>query len=461
MFRSIKYIKHLFLWGIGCLSLVSCVLERPLGDDEINEGYRAQMSIRIQTLNNLVEQAEIAEKISTFRVILIGEEGVEINRLISYEEGNTMPAEDFLYDFTWFTTPGDKTFYLIANEKSIGELSFKPDTSLPANLPEDLSQWLDSFVPLENSYGAEPDDGDDAPDPSDLSAVLNVVYFTPDYSVKDGSIYLPYSSVYNISVGPKEYKELDMYLVPVATKFTFNFINKRTNPVEVSGISLNSVNSANYLLATVSGDDLNKSIDGVEYYWVDWLARISEMSHSESEFSQNVPFNGTYGWITLYTVPEEMDLYIKDFVTEESKFTIPEAQVEQGGDDNDDDDDDGTGDDTGSGEIIITPSLYSLASQYVAESRNLFDSDVEAENDPQIYNLTLKFKDTVTGTSVVFEDQPIENLQALFRNTNVIINVTFGQGDIEVYAEIANWTDKFINGWVSEGQKPGGSNPFN
>lgn len=456
MFSSVKYIKHFFLWGIGCLSLASCVSERPSGSDGINEGDRAQMSIRIQTLNNRVAQAEIAEKISTFRVILIGEEGVEINRLISYEEGNTMPAEDFLYDFTWFTTPGDKTFYLIANEESIGELSFKQDASLPANLPDNLSEWLDSFVPLENSDGTEPDDGDDGPDPSDLSAVLNAVYFTPYYSVEGGSIYLPYSSVYNITVEPKEYKELDMFVVPVATKFTFNFINKRTHPVEVSGISIDLVNSANYLLATVSGDDLNKSIDGVEYYWVDWLAEISAMSQHQSEFSQNVPFNGRYGWITLYTVPNESDLHTKNFITEETKFTIPEAEVEQGDDDNGD----GTDDGTDTGEIIITPSVYSLASQYVAESRNLFDSDVQAENNPQIYTLTLKFMDTVTGTSVVFEDQPIENLQALFRNTNVIINVTFDQGNIEVYAEIANWNDKFINGWVSEGQKPGGTVPF-
>ena len=75
-----------------------------------------------------------------------------------------------------------------------------------------------------------------------------------------------------------------------------------------------------------------------------------------------------------------------------------------------------------------------------------------------MYYLTFNFTDTRDNSPLELADEYlyIDNLNALFRNTFCIINVRLGQGDVDVYAEIADWNQKSIQGWVNEGQaRPG------
>lgn len=381
--------------------------------------------------------AATAEMINNLRIIMIDTDAdtIEVNQLVTFDIPGGIPAANFPFDFTCYTNSGYKKFYLFANEDRVQDIMYADgNTSRPSN----LSDLFDSFKTGDENI-------------VQLEAALNSVYFSPQYAADtNGSIYLPYSSVYdNVFVAeiPEKGEGLrstaEMFLVPVATKFCFNFTNSRDYAVEVNGISLKSISSSNFLLGQVGSTDQSKTIPNVtgSFYWVDWLAQISKLSQQEPGYYPNLSFNEKYGWISDYSLPLETTTNIPQnyiFVGAQESFSVPGVLDGETGE----------------------AGVYTAGPFYVPESKNFLDPITNTISSYQVYYLTLLLIDSEDYKEAPdFTDVYIPNLKALFRNTNVNINVNMEQGEIDVYAEIAPWNQKSINGWVTEGSAPN-PNPF-
>lgn len=454
---------------LACLLLVSVCAScshHGYGDDDPDidrSDGRVAMFFHIDMLASEQTQG-VAEKVRSLRIIVFNDESIEYNTRIDITEKN-QDAGSFMYDFRWLTEPGDKHIMVFANEESVKSIEYvipsqdpdDPPEIIPEDYPRNLTELLDMYEP-------------DSEKTQELITIMNYVAFEPDFSTEESAIYLPYSTYYDIKAEKATSKWRPIYLVPVATKFIFKFENKRQNAVKVNGISLASVNRSTYLMG--QPDELTKMYGEKSYYWVDWLQRILEASgeiDGFDEFDKNVSFNSQVGWIIDYKIPNPDDAAIYNFPGKDDSsviLTIEGAKkVSDPEDDSDADPDDENDSDNGSDSDDIIPSYASTPVYYLPESRNYKNpeliSENEEENDDegQTYYLTLLLEDIGTGTGPLFENVPIPNLKALFRNTYVIIKIEMSEGDIEVYGEIAKWNEKEIYGWVEEGEEPA-NNPF-
>ena len=390
------------------------------------------LSINISTIATRASESSVKEQINSFRIIMIGNDTVELNKKITQNTN----AADFNYFLTLPTSFGKKKFYLFANEDNVNDLQFQENRIPPGmTAPISLTNYLESFK-----------EGNLASEFSEL------IYFSPDYKTDNNIISLPYSSVYEVNV-TNSAQDIDMYLVPAATKFTFNFFNYRLTsyPIILEGLSINEVNPKTYLFGQVGREDYNKFVPGETEpsYWIDWLAKVSKLSQNEDGFSNNVNFNEKYGWIKDYSIPEYNNNTQTHFffaATGASGTTTPvDPMLIYGGHEDETD------------EETIIPYVLTLGPYYIPESKNIIDPDTEGElsEGQQAYFLTIDWKESEEYKEMPeFTNVVISNLQALFRNTNIIINIRMRQGDVEIYAEIADWNSKSIKGWANEGSVP-------
>lgn len=441
----IRNISFLILISLG---LSSCIHDYYPGEEWEDGNIDPNQTILFLDLRalNPSNSTTPVEKIKSVRVIITGtavadsEESdgnenpvttksiVECNRLYEYP---IVEASSFSYTLTWSSNLGKKSVYVIANEGSIGD---------------DFSKTLAKYQEME--------------DAGDLATWLESYSFTPDYSTSGNSIFLPYTySKTDFEPLPGKVNTVNCWLVPVATKFVFYFQNKRDYGVKINGISMAYANKESWALAHIPGDSQYMEYGAESLYWPDWLAAVSQLSWNHPEFGDNENFNGQYGWITDYSVPKPDDYGIFTFIDSTNAFTVPKAtEVETD-----------AGPETVPGEE--TTRIY-----YLPESINYLNPEdvvapdtpeaadeegADAEEKQQTYYLTIELEDlNPNGRPPKFENVPIPNLNALFRNTFVVIRMVMGQGDIEIYAEIAPWNKVVSNGWVSEGNSAPGNNPF-
>ncbi|MCH5245873.1 MAG: hypothetical protein J1E84_05370 [Muribaculaceae bacterium] len=437
----IKFFIAVFLPAM----LSSCVFDsyEQLPGKAEDEGHF--MILRVNALDGGITGDDIGdgrEMVKSLRIIMLNDGAVELNRYITLgqgQEGINMANLDYV--LTARTVEGSKKFYLLANEESVNDLMFKSEATLPETLPTNLHDYLESVTPDANNVSAG----------QDFENIINAIYFQPDYTADNsGNIYLPYSSYYDGYEVSEEspsnvLNPLQLHLVPVATKFMFQFVNYRLHTVEINNITVSSKNTENYLLARVNYPDYTKTFEGTEYYWVDWLAKVSEASHNNADFYDNTTFNEKYGWISNYDMPSKEVVEKAIFIDGTNVKEVPAGQPVEDSED-------------------ISPSTLVLGPFYAPESWNSYTYRDENSNQDvtiQRYGLTLGLHDTssLSGHDPAFEDVAIDNLQALFRNTCVLIKVTMSEGPVEVYAEINPWTVKSANGWLVEGNAPS-NNPF-
>ena len=435
----------------GCLIFcftLSCINDQPdkpgYGDD-----LPYTVAINFTTLNTRAGNSPVPEKIRSFRIIITSipsqevdgdsdtdgsPESGEIVQLNTYVTEEIL-ASSFNYNLLWNTDKGIKNFYILANEESVGNLSYSNGITGETN----LSTLLNSYT-----------EGSDA---SGLKTILTSAYFTPEYTIdSSGEIYLPYTSIYEGIKVEKTMESYEMHIVPVATKFIFNFINYRASEVYINGISLNSTNTDNYLFANVGEKNMQMSLPEdttTFYYWVDWLAKVSELSLDNEGFSPNQSFNTRYGWLWDYSIPTSNvnDPYV--FVAKEEQIQIPGLSYPEDEGDGEDEEEDVAG----------IPGKYTAGPFYVPESKvNVEEPDAyQKGRQLQRYYLTIGLVDSDPDNNEVpdFSEVEIDNLRALFRNTSVIINMVMRQGEVGIYAEIAPWTEQQSMGYVEEGNKPG------
>lgn len=450
----------------------SCIFDRDYGDPE-NDGT-ALFVLHIAPVSTRAATDGVTEKIRSLRIIAIskddnGNNGViEINRKVDF---NDVESATFGYALTWRTQPGKKDFYIFANEESVENIQFT-DNRRPAGLGTNatLGDLLDRYpatpagtLTSEGTSAKKTEDkttsGNNAGAADEFKTVINAAYFAPTYKIQEAegnrrTVYLPYTTVYeNVAVAAKKDKgeegggsqtaageSYPMFLVPVATQFTFNFHNYRLDPVEIQKIEVSLTHNQNFLLAQVGPDDYMKKFgnETPSYYWVDWLAKVSaESQKTVGSEEENNTFNETYGWISDYTIPSSATLNSSRLVTS-SDLSTPSVPAANKNPDTDE----------------ITPSELFIGPFYVPESRNeVQDSGEGVTTTHQEYDLTLGFKGPVDF------NLSIGNLRSLFRNTKILIDVTLRAGEIEVYAEMVPWNVKSANGWLTEGNAPS-NNPF-
>lgn len=454
MKRIVRYLLPVIA-ALCAAGLVSCTKNRDGDGPDDNGSDRMLLVLHLLPVDaeSVMTDTKVREMIGSLRIILLSDGIIECNQLMEFDGPGPFAASQFNYDFTWATFAGKKSFYIIANEGSVIDgLQFQRpdgDDGVLPEVPESLTALLDSYeaVGKEGLGDAEAENSC-----AELEMVLKSICFEPDYTVDGGDIYLPYVSYYSAEeVEALDIKKGDflgeeapftLYLVPVATKFTFNFTNYRPNDVEIKDITVSSANGAGFLMARVGEGDYRKLYGTSDdrstwlpYYWIDWLARVSEASHKNEDFDDNQNFNTKYGWISLYDIPEGDTPEPQTFISAETSRMVGKA-VKTGAEGEDEDG---------------IPGTLTLGPYYLPESRN-----IDTVTGRLAYYLTLGLHD-VTQTDEddpKFENQPIQNLNALFRNTRVIINVIMRQGDVRVYAEIAKWSEKTANGWVVEGPEP-------
>lgn len=435
----IRNISFLILISLGFSSCIYDKYPDGLGDEGKIDINTTILFLNVKALNPSTMTTP-AEKIKSVRVIITGHpageadsEGtvdgetptavVECNRLFEFP---IVDAPNFSYTLTWSSNLGKKSVYVIANEESVDAgLTTALNRYKETESAGDLEQWLENYS------------------------------FTPTYSTSGNSIYLPYTySKTDFEPVAGQVNPVNCWLAPVATKFVFYFENKRDDPVKINGISMAYADTESYMMPRIPEESQEMELNGEMLYWPDWLAAVSQLSWDHPESGENEWFNQQYGWITDYSVPPTSQSRVFTFIEEDSSdtFYVPAAtQV--------------TADD---GSIEKVPSSHTTPIFYLPESIN-YRSPVEAstpetadagsEPQEQTYYLTMKIENTGTSQPPAFENMPIPNLKALFRNTFVVIQLIMGQGEIELYAEIAPWNRSISNGWVSEGNAPS-NNPF-
>lgn len=408
---------------IGCiLGMESCINDNAPDCDgtaaETQDKEQLRLVLRISSLDAGDSQSSnVTEKIKSLRVIILnekpnGDKCLECNKKLETD----FNANQFQHIFTWSTIEGRKHFYLIANEESVQSVKTSSEEE-----PKSLSDLLDSYTP-------------DTTKTTNFAEVIKSVYFEPEsaYNISNNSRYLPYTAYYygyDIKKG-EHLAEIpyNMYLVPVATKFTFNFTNKRVHDVSINEISVTPINSENFLIAHVGQSDIRKDFDEEkELYWIDWLAKVSEKSHQEEDYNDNMSFNQKYGWIADYEIPSSTKPNTQTLIEQKQNISVP-----------------------GMGEEGTIPEKLQLGPYYLPESKS---ENANTVNNVTEYNyyLTLDLEDKMVENRPEFKNVKIDNLKSLFRNTSVIINIIMSEGDVEVYTEIFPWTRRLANGWVVEG----------
>ena len=418
MFRHISSVIVVVLCALG---ISSCDRTGSYGGGGAAEQYK--LVIHISPVNAVDGQAavNVTEKIRTLRVIVLNETELECNKLITVDDPETVVAARFRYDFALATTKGPKEIYLIGNEASVTNIEYQSSGgTLPDGLPDNLKELVENY-----EVGAAS---------AEFRTVINSVYFAPDYTPDAlGDLYLPYVSYYNgIEAKEDDLTTVSMYIVPVATKFTFDFVNNRENEVEINNITVAQTDSHHFLMAHVGSRDYKKDFGGTDYYWIDWLAKISEELQKYGGYYDNSDFNTLFGWITDYAKPETSELSSAVMINSATSVRVPARKGET------------------AGELVLGPF-------YMPESRNDVTYKDSQNNDvtEQIYYLTLGLHDVTASAErdPKFDDVVISNLKSLFRNMNVVIRVSMSQGDVAIYAEIADWTKRFASGWIVEGNE--------
>ncbi len=325
------------------------------------------------------------EKMQSVRIIVLHADGtVEHNRHFPLEGAQAQKT------ILLKVRPNEnKKIFLFANEESVSTVEVKGVTVEGEN--QALTDFFDSYT--EGMSGFE-----DA---------VNNLYFEPKYTNETP---IPMSSMYEIDF-KEGYEERTFYVVRVATKFTCRFKNFRSGAVTVNSISVSDIANDSYLMAhkqnqTMQFTEEDNSIS--DLFWIDWLKKVSDESQ---EYPEDKTLADKRGWIMDYDIlgnavqapagPTNLNMSVP-------KATDADVNQEQG-------------------------TLYIF---YLPESKNLITpTDTYGE---QQYEMTLGLTDEY-GEQKSF-NFAFDNLKALFRNTNAVIDIIMYDREVVVdvipYSEV-------------------------
>lgn len=234
-----------------------------------------------------------------------------------------------------------------------------------------------------------------------FASIVDNFVFIPDYKNP-----IPMSSVYDVPVKAENLVEREFYLVRAATKFAFRFTNKRKSKVSIDAIHTSDIAGATYLIPH-KREPLFMSFDDESLYWINWLKKVADESQQSPD---DVELADKRGWIQAYDIPSETS---HQEVTVNGPLEVPSM----------------TGDQPGK---AVFPVFY------LPESKKLKAGS--ATYGEQEY--TLKLDMSENGKELSFT-KSFPNLKALFRNTHVLVDITFTEKD-EVKVQVVPYAEVIL-----------------
>ena len=234
-----------------------------------------------------------------------------------------------------------------------------------------------------------------------FASIVDNFVFIPDYKNP-----IPMSSVYDVPVKAENLVEREFYLVRAATKFAFRFTNKRKSKVSIDAIHISDIAGATYLIPH-KREPLFMSFDDESLYWINWLKKVADESQQSPD---DVELADKRGWIQAYDIPSETS---HQEVTVNGPLEVPSM----------------TGDQPGK---AVFPVFY------LPESKKLKAGS--ATYGEQEY--TLKLDMSENGKELSFT-KTFQNLKALFRNTHVLVDITFTEKD-EVKVQVVPYAEVIL-----------------
>ena len=234
-----------------------------------------------------------------------------------------------------------------------------------------------------------------------FASIVDNFVFIPDYKNP-----IPMSSVYDVPVKAENLVEREFYLVRAATKFAFRFTNKRKSKVSIDAIHISDIAGATYLIPH-KREPLFMSFDEESLYWINWLKKVADESQQSPD---DVELADRRGWIQAYDIPSETS---HQEVTVNGPLEVPSM----------------TGDQPGK---AVFPVFY------LPESKKLKAGS--ATYGEQEY--TLKLDMSENGKELSFT-KTFPNLKALFRNTHVLVDITFTEKD-EVKVQVVPYAEVIL-----------------
>ena len=234
-----------------------------------------------------------------------------------------------------------------------------------------------------------------------FASIVDNFVFIPDYKNP-----IPMSSVYDVPVKAQNLVEREFYLVRAATKFAFRFTNKRKSKVSIDAIHISDIAGATYLIPH-KREPLFMSFDDESLYWINWLKKVADESQQSPD---DVELADRRGWIQAYDIPSETS---HQEVTVNGPLEVPSM----------------TGDQPGK---AVFPVFY------LPESKKLKAGS--ATYGEQEY--TLKLDMSENGKELSFT-KTFPNLKALFRNTHVLVDITFTEKD-EVKVQVVPYAEVIL-----------------
>ena len=234
-----------------------------------------------------------------------------------------------------------------------------------------------------------------------FASIVDNFVFIPDYKNP-----IPMSSVYDVPVKAENLVEREFYLVRAATKFAFRFTNKRKSKVSIDAIHISDIAGATYLIPH-KREPLFMSFDDESLYWINWLKKVADESQQSPD---DVELADKRGWIQAYDIPSETS---HQEVTVNGPLEVPSM----------------TGDQPGK---AVFPVFY------LPESKKLKAGS--ATYGEQEYPLKLDMSEN--GKELSFT-KTFPNLKALFRNTHVLVDITFTEKD-EVKVQVVPYAEVIL-----------------
>ena len=234
-----------------------------------------------------------------------------------------------------------------------------------------------------------------------FASIVDNFVFIPDYKNP-----IPMSSVYDVPVKAENLVEREFYLVRAATKFAFRFTNKRKSKVSIDAIHISDIAGATYLIPH-KREPLFMSFDDESLYWIIWMKKVADESQQSPD---DVELADKRGWIQAYDIPSETS---HQEVTVNGPLEVPSM----------------TGDQPGK---AVFPVFY------LPESKKLKAGS--ATYGEQEY--TLKLDMSENGKELSFT-KTFPNLKALFRNTHVLVDITFTEKD-EVKVQVVPYAEVIL-----------------
>ncbi len=234
-----------------------------------------------------------------------------------------------------------------------------------------------------------------------FASIVDNFVFIPDYKNP-----IPMSSVYDVPVKAENLVEREFYLVRAVTKFAFRFTNKRKSKVSIDAIHISDIAGATYLIPH-KREPLFMSFDDESLYWINWLKKVADESQQSPD---DVELADKRGWIQAYDIPSETS---HQEVTVNGPLEVPSM----------------TGDQPGK---AVFPVFY------LPESKKLKAGS--ATYGEQEY--TLKLDMSENGKELSFT-KTFPNLEALFRNTHVLVDITFTEKD-EVKVQVVPYAEVIL-----------------